>query len=237
MRTIFALITLILFSCSVAANANLSASGNYEVISKAHAELSAFMQSKDLENFEIKMAGKISELPKLDLKQKVSVRKINTEKISPRMLVWVDIVASGKTSRSVPVWFAVKAYKKVMVASENLGLRKDIKMSDFDSEVVNIAQLSANPVKFGTDFSKVQLNKPLLKGHVLTLSHIEAKPAVRSKARVKVILDSKGIKLETFAIARRDAEVGDKIFVSPEGNQSESYMAQVIGQGLVLVQD
>ncbi len=206
-----------------------------EIIACAKGKLSEYLRSKELEKSETRHVGKISSFKEIKPGYQVTAQNITAEKISPRMLVWVDVKQSDKSSKSIPVWFAVKAYKNVLAARDNMGLRKDIRSADFITKVVNIAPLAANPAAVDTDFNQVQLCKPLLNDHVLTTSHIEFKPAVRSKNKVKVILENKGIKLETFGVAQRDASIGETIPVSPENNLEETFLAKVIEQGIVLV--
>ena len=237
MKSVIALTLLIISNMLSVVYAGNSSELDKQVISVASDALSAYLSSKDLDKFEIRQVGKILSLPKIKSKTNIVSRKIDADKISSRMLVWVDIKTKEKLSKSVPVWFAVKAHKSVLVAGENIGLRADIKRSDFQTKVVNIAPLYAKPVEIDADLNVLQLNKPLQKDHVLTINHVEDKPAVRSKKTVKVVLESNGIKLETLGIAKRDADIGDSVEVSPEGNSEESFVAKVIGEGLVLVSD
>lgn len=237
MKRLLGLIILTTCTMSCLAYGSPALSINEQVVSVASGALNKFLQNSELTSFEIRPVGKISKIPHKEPSFTISARNINADKISVRMQVWVDLKNGGNSNLSVPVWFAVNAFKKAFVAKENIGLRKDIYLKDFKKEIVNIALIPAKPLSLETDFSLVQLNKPLGKDHVLTAKHIEKRPAVRSKDRVKVMLESKGIQLETFGVAIKDAAVGDTVLVSPENNLQETYKAKVIGHGIVLVSE
>lgn len=237
MKRLLGLIILTTCTMSCLAYGSPAHSINEQVVLVASGALNTFLQNSELESFEISPVSNISKIPHNESSFTLAVRDISADRISSRMLVWVDINTDKKSNISVPIWFAVSAYKKVFVAKDSIGLRKDIYSKDFNKEIVNIASISAKPLQLDADFNLVQLNKPLMKDHVLTEKHVETRPAIRSSDRVKVVLESRGIHLETFGVAIKDAALGDMVLVSPENNLQETFKAKVIGHGIVLVSE
>lgn len=156
--------------------------------------------------------------------------------VSKRMCVWVDALADGVARRSVPVWFAVSAYKRVLVTETALAPRTRLGLRDLRIDERDVAALPSAPLTQYVDLSSLWLRRPLMAGAIVTQSDMEPIPAVQRDRDVVVNVVAGDIRIETRGTALKDGRVGDLIAVRAGASQEE-YTAKVVGVDAVLVEE
>ena len=129
-----------------------------------------------------------------------------------RVCVWL----SYKEIR-IPIWFKVKAYARVLVATHDLNDRVQLKSEDFSWEDLDIAGFANKPAvnvpKQGW------LLKPLKKGKPLLYSDWKPSPQVQKGEMIKVSVTHHRISIIMEAEALNDGYLGDTIRVKNQSNQ------------------
>jgi len=186
----------------------------------------------EFEPVEVTPVGKIDDLYHPAGAFAVVPRINDAERLNKRMCVWLDVAINGEHYRSIPVWFAVSAYKTVWVAKNDLPVRHVITADDFAAEQRDIAGISA--AVFSDDLNSVWLKKPMTAGAVFLTENVEQIPPVRRAQDVRVKVISGKVELETRGIALQDGKIGQRVQIARHDN-AKIYFAQVQGEGMVLV--
>ena len=129
-----------------------------------------------------------------------------------RICVWL----SYKEKR-IPIWFKVKAYARVLVATHDLSARVLLKATDFSWEDSDIAGLSDKPASDVPNHG--WLLKPLKKGNPLLSAYWKPSPQVQKGERIKVCVTHHRIRIIMEAEALKDGYLGDIITVKNQVNQ------------------
>jgi flagella basal body P-ring formation protein FlgA len=171
-------------------------------------------------------------LPSGDLSLKL--RPIHGDALAKRAGVWVDVSVNGKYVNSLPVWFAVSAYRPTMVAVRNLARLERLNADDTRVEERDVAGLSAEPVSAEILLSSMRARQMLAAGQTLLKTDVEPAPSVVRNQEIQVQVRSGGVVIETSGIAMQEGHVGDRVSVRNPGSQKD-YLAQVISEGVVMV--
>lgn len=155
-------------------------------------------------------------------------------RMAARVPVWLDVVVDGKWRKTLPVWFAVHAYKPVLVARRSLPARTMVSADDLVAEERDVARLAGKPAATGALARDGWLRRAVVQGAVLTEGDITAVPAVKRKESVKVTVARGPIRVETIGVAAADGHVGDIIPVE-KINGAKGYLARVTADGAVQV--
>lgn len=164
----------------------------------------------------------------------VTPRVSGPSPIRPRMRVWLDVSLDGRHYRSVPIWFAVKAYAPVQVAKRSMAARQRITSNDFRIEERNVVGIRGVPVPTGEVLGSAWLKRGIGAGEVLVDAAMESAPLIErgDDVSVKVVMGS--IQIETNGIALANGRLGDTIKVENPGSR-EAFSGKVIGERAILI--
>jgi flagella basal body P-ring formation protein FlgA len=152
---------------------------------------------------------------------------------SKRMCVWVDVAVQGRRVQSIPVWFAVTAYRPVALTTRALGVHESIAAGDVRFEERDIAGIGGKPLTPGHDFAAQRTRRPVGMGQIVTEVDVEARPMVIRQQEIDVRVTAGSVVIETKGIAMAEGNVGQRILVRNPLSQ-ESYYAKVVADGRVV---
>ena len=153
--------------------------------------------------------------------------------LARRMVVNVDIEVDGRHWRTIPVWFAVQAWRPVWVARAPMAAGQPIGSEQFVVERREVAALASPALPGGQPLEGLQLRGALATGAVLTAAAIEARHAVARNQPVQVRVSAGHVELLTSGVALADARIGEPVRVlNPTSRQT--YAARVVADGLVV---
>lgn len=155
--------------------------------------------------------------------------------LAPHLCVWVELRSAGRAASSVPVWFAVKAYRPVLVSATHHWARDSVGAEDFTVEMRDVAGLSAIPLDVKASLAGMRARRALAPGHILMRSDIEPIPEVLRGDKVAVQVTDGPVAIETDGIALREARLGQTIELRNPTSQ-KTYTAQVVGRGRAVVE-
>lgn len=119
---------------------------------------------------------------------------------------------------SIPIWFTVKAYQKVLVATHQIKNRSEINDRDFILKNREVTPLNHKP--YHTIPHHTWLIKTMNKGQILTDYYIANRPQVLKGETVRITVINKGISITTDAIALSDGYLGQHIKMNnPKSNK------------------
>lgn len=164
----------------------------------------------------------------------VTPRVSGAAPLRPRMSVWLDVSLDGRHYRSMPIWFAVKAYAPVRVAKRSMPSRQRITSNDFRIEERNVAAVRGVPVPAGETLGSAWLKRGVRAGEVLVDAAIESAPLIERGDDVLVKVSMGSIEIETKGVALANGQLGDTIRVENPGSR-ETFSGKVIGERAVLI--
>lgn len=163
-------------------------------------------------------------------------RQPSAATLARRMVVNVDIAVDGRHWRSVPVWFAVKAWRPVWVAQVPMAAGKPVDRELFVVERREVAALPTPPVPAAQGLQRLQLRGALAAGDVLRAAQVERRHAVQRNQAVQVRVTADHLELQMRGVALADARIGEPVRVlNPTSRQI--FAARVVGDGLVVAGD
>jgi flagella basal body P-ring formation protein FlgA len=149
-----------------------------------------------------------------------------------RMSVWVDIAVDGEHYRSVPVWFAVSAWTRVIRVNRDLEHHHVLQPADLAAATIDVAGLPGPPVTDPALVPGQRLVRPLNEGTVLLEKHVEPAPLVQQGAVVDVFAKAGRVVLRAKGVALSDGDLSQRIVVS-NPKSGERFAAVVVGPGHV----
>lgn len=112
-------------------------------------------------------------------------------------------------NRSIPIWFAVKAYQSVLVAKHRVKRETLLRPSDVILKKRNIAGLNSAPlIQFP---ATVWLNQSINKQQILTQNLLGNQPEVMQGQKANVLVQQHGIAITIEAIAQSNGTLGQSI--------------------------
>lgn len=111
--------------------------------------------------------------------------------------------------QSIPVWFTVKAYQKVLVAQHKIKNQTTANDQDFILKTRNIAGLKDKPVNKLPQ--RMWLNKSINTNQILTQSHLSDIPEVIKGQKIQITVFNQGISIVTEAIALNNGSIGQSV--------------------------
>jgi flagella basal body P-ring formation protein FlgA len=153
---------------------------------------------------------------------------------SRRMSVLVDVLVDGRIYATVPVWFGVHASRPGFVARVPVAAGETLKAEQFRVQNVPVTEQNSESLPSDTRFGALRTRRSLEPGAVLTMAHVESRPAVSRSEKVALRVVSGAVTIETSGVALSDARMGEMIKVKPAYG-SEIVTARVVGDGLVAV--
>jgi flagella basal body P-ring formation protein FlgA len=164
----------------------------------------------------------------------VTTRITNNAKLNKRMCAWLDVAVNGRHHQTIPVWFALKAYKPVLAAKRPLSVHQSLRSDDFVTQVQDVAGISNFLADFSLLPASMWLKHPVREGATITADDLEEIPLVRSGQSVHVMLATGPVQIETEGVAQIHGRLGDIVRV--QNLQTKGiYPARVTGMGMVTV--
>lgn len=133
------------------------------------------------------------------------------------------------------LWCSIITEKRyeVLKTKRNLSHASRISIDDLEKDYI----YSTKPLAPYNDLSQIRFYKttrPLRKGAILTQEMLKSIDVIKRNQRVKTILESSGIQIKTFAIARENGHLGDYIqLVNPR--TKKKYTAKIIDFNTVAI--
>jgi len=159
---------------------------------------------------------------------------IHGNALSSRTCVWIE---GGRSAGSVvPVWFAVKAYRPVLVSQHGRGARDPVDAGDFAVEERDVAPLSGVPLAVNEDLSRLRARHVIGAGRVVLKDDVEDIPQVLRGQEVDVLVKHGAVEIETSAVALREARLGDAVMLQNPTSHL-TYAGRVVGQGRAVVSE
>jgi flagella basal body P-ring formation protein FlgA len=155
------------------------------------------------------------------------VRLPTTIKLGSRVSGWVDFVRNSGVQTTLPIWFEVRAYKRVPTAARDLKVHEVIGDDAVVIREINVAGVRlAEPLK---DQSGAQRTKRfIVAGRPLCEGDVEQLPPIVAQQTVAVRVVSGPVVIATTAVAEQEGHIGQVIRVRNQTN-TERYMALVTG--------
>ena len=163
------------------------------------------------------------------------VADLDGVKPGKRMAVWTDIEIDGHHYRTVPVWFSVTAWGRVISVNRDLEHHHVLEEGDFAEAVADVAALSGMPVMDYSQLEGQRLLRPLSDGAIVLEKYVEPAPMVQQGATVDVFAKAGRVVLRSKGVALSDGNLLQHIIIS-NPSSGEHYAAKVVGQGHVEVQ-
>jgi flagella basal body P-ring formation protein FlgA len=185
----------------------------------------------DVEHFELALTGRPPAVAGAVAPAKSTGEAIHGNVLSPHTCVWVE---GARSVGSVPVWFSVKAYRKVLVSQRNHAARDLVDTGDFTVEELDVAPLGNVPIAVDTDMARMRTRHLISAGRVVLKDDLEEIPQVLRGQEVTVEVKHGAVEIETSAVALREARLGEAVTLqNPTSHMT--YGARVVGQGRVAV--
>ena len=153
-----------------------------------------------------------------------------------RIAVPVELWSHGRYVRTAIVPVRVEVKGTAWVARDDVSPRRTLDRAAFDAVEIDLAGLAAPPLPLDAAFSALRLRRAVLKGQVLTASHVESQPTVSRGDRVAVRSRSGAISLEASGEALQDGRPGEQVLVRMGGRAGASLLARVVGPNQVQLQ-
>jgi len=134
------------------------------------------------------------------------------------------------------VWFAVRGYSHVAVASRTRAARSDLEAGDLVLAERDVLGLGCEPLQSAELADDHWLRRGVRAGDVLCADGVERKPPVVRGADVAVIYAAGRVRLRAVARAEEDARMGATVAVRNPSN-GDVYFAVVSGNNEVTVHD
>lgn len=184
----------------------------------------------DMARFEVAPVGVVGTVRAPVGEWRVTPRAGRESRLAKRTCVWVDLEIDGVIQRSIPVWFAVSAYRPVVVATRRYGSKEALAVGDFKIEERDVAGLRGTPLGDAGSLVGARARQPIPADAPVSAEQIEAQPPVRAHQEVDVRVVAGSIAIDTRAIAEEEGSMGKVIRVRNPAS-ALTYMARVVGEG------
>ncbi|MCC5792167.1 MAG: flagellar basal body P-ring formation protein FlgA [Legionellaceae bacterium] len=141
-----------------------------------------------------------------------------------RLVVWLE-----NAEEAIPLWFSVRATKKVWLARRSLAANSPLLAEDFVRQEKNAIHLQ-NPATELPPHSR--LKGHLAEGAILTAAQIEPQPPVRAGQPVNVLVQQGSIRIHSQGIALQDGNCRQRIRIQ-NPNSQQIFYARVRGENQV----
>jgi flagella basal body P-ring formation protein FlgA len=153
--------------------------------------------------------------------------------LAPTMDVWIDVAVDGRYVRSVPVRFAVQAYRRVLAVRDAAEAGALLEPGMTVWREVDVARQPAALTALGP--GRQRLRRSVEAGTVLTPASLAAAPAVARGDKLVLSLAAGAVSLQKRVEALQDGAVGQRVRVRPEQG-AEPFEARVTGVGQVEIE-
>lgn len=118
-------------------------------------------------------------------------------------------VRLNDAKNSIPVWFKIRAYQKILIAKHDLKSRTQISKNDFMLKKYDVAGFKNKP--YTQLPSNAWLKKTIKKNTALTEDYLGPRPHIIKGQLVPVTIFSQQIAINMDAVAQHDAYIGQNI--------------------------
>jgi flagella basal body P-ring formation protein FlgA len=154
--------------------------------------------------------------------------------LSAHMCAWIEARVQGRSIGSVPVWFAVKAFRPVLVSQRSRAARDPVDAADFLVEERDVASLGQIPMNIATDVTHLRARRAISQGRILRREDVEELPQILRGQEVIVEVKYGSVAIETNAVALREARLGEAVSLQNPTSHL-MYNARVVGDGRAAV--
>lgn len=163
----------------------------------------------------------------------ITVREPVETQPRSHMQLWVDVRTDGQVVRSIPVSFAVQAWRTAYVARQHLSTGRTATAAQFDSRQVDVAAAGGAVEPVSSDaMQRWQLRQPVLGGGVLLSRQVDVAPAV-VKGQMATLRTQEGmLMVEGVVEVLQDGHLGQLVKVRASA-ATGAVMARVTGPGLL----
>jgi len=154
--------------------------------------------------------------------------------LARRMCVWVKTRAPNQDATVLPVWFALKAYQRVWVATRSKAAHQLLEQGDLALEERDVAPLGATPLSGDAQVTGWRARRALAVNRVVLRDALEAVPPITRGADVEVLVHYGAVHIQTRAVALQDGRLGDQVRVQ-NPNSLAIFIARVVGDQRVWV--
>jgi len=155
------------------------------------------------------------------------VRLPATIQVRSRVPGWVDFVRNSGAQTTLPIWFEVRAYKRVPTAARDLRIHEVIADDAVTIREINVA--GARVAESLKDrLVALRATRFIGAGRPLCEGDIEPVPAIVAQQTVSVRVVSGSVVIDTTAVAEQEGHIGQIIRVRNQANTAR-YMALVTG--------
>lgn len=157
-------------------------------------------------------------------------------RLRSRMAVEVDVYLDGVQTETVPVWFAVKAARRVAVYAHDMRAEEEVGKDDLRWETRDLAELGSDPVMDPAELAGKWLRRPVTAGEPLVADDLAQAPLVRHHQRVEVQVVSGPVAIVAWGIAEDSGNAGDTVSVRVDKSEGPC-KGRVIGMGVVQIEN
>lgn len=202
-----------------------------QLLDVARQQLRAAFAADDV-RIEASLAAPLPDLLAPEGALQLRARLVDASRLRARMAVRIDVVAQDGLYRSVLVPLAVSAQRSVCVARQALPAGTMAGGGDFEQRTADVAALDDIALAPAALAHGGRVRQALAAGQVVTARQMALGSMLLKGDPVRLRATVAGIAVETSAIARADAALGQMVQVMPaHGTQSVS--ARVAAPGLV----
>jgi flagella basal body P-ring formation protein FlgA len=151
---------------------------------------------------------------------------------SRRMCVSVEVLANDVAFRTIPVWFKVEAYRRVLVAKVAHPAGAAYEAGLFAAELRDVTALPGPALAPEDEARAMRLKRSLAPGEVALRSDLEPIPFVVRNQDLTVKILAGAIVIEAPGVALSDGRLGSVIRVQSPSSK-EIYRARIVDQGVV----
>jgi flagella basal body P-ring formation protein FlgA len=159
-------------------------------------------------------------------------RACGRETPARRMCVSVEVLANDSIFRTIPVWFKVEAYRRVLVAKVAHPAGAAYEAGFFAAELRDITALPGPALAPEDEARSMRLKRSLAPGEVALRSDLEPIPFVVRNQDLTVKILAGAILIEAPGVALSDGRLGSVIRVQNPSSK-EIYRARIVDQGVV----
>ena len=176
--------------------------------------------------------------------RRLQVRPLSATRMSPRMLVWVDVFSGDRHVRAIPVRFEVAAFARLPVASHAMPAGAPVQADGMELREIDVTAmpgLSALPggvrvdASAGADADAPVLRRALQAGDVVSADSLLARPAVVRGEWASLVTRQGPLSLESRVEVLQDGQPGQIVRARP-ANATGVLSVRVVGRGQLELQ-
>jgi flagella basal body P-ring formation protein FlgA len=154
--------------------------------------------------------------------------RLSSDRVQPRMVVWVDVFVDGRIERSIPVSFDVRWLRPALVTRDRMAAKVTLNEQRVALMEIDVARSHGDALVDRSQLTGKRLRRELPANTVIGTDDIEDLPPVVAGDKVDVYAKVGGVVVRTVGIAQRDGFAGDRVNVRLEKDR-QTLRVQVLG--------